>query len=331
MALAHRFLQAVTTVTDNFGRRLTAATDAVQWTHDDLITGERLQALAEVSVLTPSVLAFHSSLRAAGVKNVCLFRGSHCELEPDPKGLEMLRGRSSIFVYTHLVSSFLERVLPRLEHRFVLITHNSDHGVDERFRPALNDPRITHWFAQNVAMRHPKLTPLPIGVANAQWPHGDLGTLLSVAATAAGPRRDLVYANFDTRTNPSVRVPLLQRLQDRSCIWSGPPRAYPEYLSEMAGFRWVISPPGNGIDCHRTWEACYLGVTPVVARTAHGALLHDGLPIAQLETLGDLSLPALSNAEGASTFGHANIARLRMSYWRDSLRRQVAASQSQAA
>jgi len=29
----------------------------------------------------------------------------------------------------------------------------------------------------------------------------------------------------------------------------------------------VASPPGNGADCHRTWEALYLGVAPVVKRT----------------------------------------------------------------
>jgi hypothetical protein len=26
----------------------------------------------------------------------------------------------------------------------------------------------------------------------------------------------------------------------------------------------VASPPGNGLDCHRTWEAMYLGVVPLV-------------------------------------------------------------------
>jgi hypothetical protein len=30
--------------------------------------------------------------------------------------------------------------------------------------------------------------------------------------------------------------------------------------------KYVLSPPGNGPDCHRTWEALYLGSTPVVHR-----------------------------------------------------------------
>lgn len=30
--------------------------------------------------------------------------------------------------------------------------------------------------------------------------------------------------------------------------------------------QYVLSPPGNGPDCHRTWEALYLGSTPVVHR-----------------------------------------------------------------
>ena len=39
------------------------------------------------------------------------------------------------------------------------------------------------------------------------------------------------------------------------------------YLQEIADHTFVISPPGNGYDCHRTWEALYIGATPIVWRT----------------------------------------------------------------
>jgi hypothetical protein len=31
----------------------------------------------------------------------------------------------------------------------------------------------------------------------------------------------------------------------------------------------VPSPAGNGIDCHRTWEALYLGALPVILRSEY--------------------------------------------------------------
>jgi hypothetical protein len=289
----------------------------LKWSYDDPITGERLQALAEVSVLTRSIAAFHASLRSSGARNLVLFPGSHNELEPDERACAQLRGRRSIFVYSHLLDSFVQRILPRLDHRFVLISHNSDHGVDERFRAALDDARIVHWFAQNAVIRHPKLTPLPIGVANAQWPHGDVAALVAAAAAAPAARRDVVYVNFEVRTNPGVRLPLLRRLEQQPGMWRAPQRPYGAYLADMATCRWVVSPPGNGVDCHRTWEALYLGVVPIVLRTEWGAALHDGLPIIQVADLGDLG----AALDAPAPAGERSLERVTMGYWRERIAR----------
>jgi hypothetical protein len=72
-----------------------------------------------------------------------------------------------------MADAFLARILPLLEQPTVLITHNSDAHIGQPHRAALNGHRIVHWFAQNVSIDHQKLTALPIGVANAQWKHGD--------------------------------------------------------------------------------------------------------------------------------------------------------------
>ena len=42
------------------------------------------------------------------------------------------------------------------------------------------------------------------------------------------------------------------------------PAPFEQHLQEMVRHRSVISPMGNGLDCHRTWEALYLGVIPLV-------------------------------------------------------------------
>jgi hypothetical protein len=296
----------------------------MKWGYDDPITGERLQALAQVTVLTPSIQAFHASLSRAGVREVVVFRGTHMELEPDAATIDRLRGRRSIFVYSHLLESFVQRVLPRLDHQFVLISHNSDHGVDERFRGALDDPRIAHWFAQNAIANHQKLTALPIGVANAQWPHGDLRALVEVAGVNRPRPKDVVYVNFEVRTNPAVRIPLLQRLQALPIVRRAPPLPFAAYLADMASCRWVISPPGNGVDCHRTWESLYLGITPIVLKTAHGASLHDGLPIIQLPDLAALDSAELEQAERTLVRDEASLARIKMGYWRDCIAEKVA-------
>jgi hypothetical protein len=295
----------------------------MKWTHDDFITGERLQALAEVTVLTRSVFEFHASLRQSGVTKVVGFPGGHTQMESNPEAIAHLRGHRSIFVYTHLVRSFVERVLPQLDHSFVLITHNSDHGIGPEFRAALDDSRILHWFAQNTLIEHPKLTALPIGIANAQWPHGNLSALLEVANRPRATRREVVYLNFEVRTNPAVRIPLLQRLERSPLAWRAPPRPFADYLDDMANCRWVVSPPGNGIDCHRTWEALYLGTTPIVARSEHGAALHDGLPIIQLPDLGNLDPAALQTQPADPQVMTQALRRLQMKYWSELIRQKT--------
>tara|TARA_B110000211_G_C14089187_1_gene558071 strand:+ start:417 stop:4046 length:3630 start_codon:yes stop_codon:yes gene_type:complete len=45
-------------------------------------------------------------------------------------------------------------------------------------------------------------------------------------------------------------------------------RTFAEYSHHMRG----ISPPGNGLDCHRTWELIFLGVVPIVKKGILDAL-----------------------------------------------------------
>ena len=42
----------------------------------------------------------------------------------------------------------------------------------------------------------------------------------------------------------------------------------------------VASPPGNGLDCHRTWEALYLGVTPIAKNSVFNNFFESiGIPL----------------------------------------------------
>jgi hypothetical protein len=47
--------------------------------------------------------------------------------------------------------------------------------------------------------------------------------------------------------------------------------------------QYVLSPPGNGPDCHRTWEALYLGATPIVHRKSWPFLDYD-IPVLVIDS-----------------------------------------------
>jgi len=55
------------------------------------------------------------------------------------------------------------------------------------------------------------------------------------------------------------------------------------FWAECAAAQACGSPPGNGWDCHRTWEALALGCVPLILRHSLGGIFDDvfkGLPVA---------------------------------------------------
>ncbi len=277
---------------------------------EEIITGERLQAIADVAVMTEQKARFHESCPTMQLAHF------PPGLATSEAGLTALNGARVVFVYSDMIDRFLDHILPLLNRPIVLITHNGDGIVDERYRAALNGRQIIHWFAQNAKMSHHKLTALPIGIANAQWQHGDTAVLAGVAARAR-PRRSGLYVNFEVGTNPELRGPLLDALRGKPSSVMGRRRPYPDYLADMAQWRFCASPPGNGIDCHRTWEALYLGVVPVVISSAGGLLDH--LPCIVVDDIAGVTLEELEVAR-LELVGPFAWEKLALSYWRERIR-----------
>lgn len=63
----------------------------------------------------------------------------------------------------------------------------------------------------------------------------------------------------------------------------------------MTGFAFVLSPFGNGMDCHRTWEALLCGCIPIVRSTVFNEMF-EGLPVLIVEKWSDISLQLLVTA-----------------------------------
>jgi hypothetical protein len=60
----------------------------------------------------------------------------------------------------------------------------------------------------------------------------------------------------------------------------------------MKDYAFVLSPFGNGMDCHRTWEALLCGCIPIVRSSVFDELF-EGLPVLIVKNWSDVSLDLL--------------------------------------
>ena len=139
-----------------------------------------------------------------------------------------------------------------------VISHNGDTGFGPQHTPLLDEPNVYAWFAQNPSTEHPKLTPLPIGIANPRWEHGHVPSFLA-AMSRVKLKTQLVCAHFNVRTTDREQCQQLTGVAATAL----PLHAY---LDSTAASYFALSPAGFGIDCHRTWEALYLRAIPILPR-----------------------------------------------------------------
>ena len=172
-----------------------------------------------------------------------------------------------VFVKLEYLPTFMEYI--KLDFPYTLFTHNSDvpvTGDNETFNLILEKPEIKKWYSQNVNFNHPKLFSIPIGLANPKWPHGD-PTQMQAAVDQQywKNKNNILHCNFDIGTNPLERNKCLQEtgLQISKRV------PFDQYLEDMGKSYFTLSPNGNGIDCHKHWEALYLRTIPIVTKSTN--------------------------------------------------------------
>jgi hypothetical protein len=91
--------------------------------------------------------------------------------------------------------------------------------------------------------------------------------------------------------------------------------------TKQAEYAFVISPHGNGYDCHRTWEALILGCIPIVKKSAIDVLYED-LPVLIVNDWKDVTAELLH--ETIECYKHTvfNFDKLHLKYWTDMFSRR---------
>jgi O-antigen/teichoic acid export membrane protein len=178
-----------------------------------------------------------------------------------------IRERDVVFLKTDLIHEFFSKVHPLIRNRYTLITHNSDWNIGEA-EARYADDKILHWFAQNVLVAHPKITPIPIGLENLHHQENGILSRFEAGKKKLASKVPKILFGFNVNTNPVKRNLALEALRKNPQADEIIERLNPEaYIKRALGYDFIASPEGNGLDCMRTWESLYLGAVPIVERS----------------------------------------------------------------
>jgi len=206
------------------------------------------------------------------------------------------------------LDNFYNKIVKSLNNKFVLITHYGDleAGLNKKI---LNHPLLIRWYGQNMSIISDKTFPIPIGLENKYWKRTNMDIIKKHSTNS---KIKLLYLNFSLTTNPNrnkIMNTLLQKGFDRNKNME-----WKNYIEDLSKHKFCISPKGNGVDCHRTWECLYLGVIPIVEKSIHMSYFND-LPILFVDNYDNISIEYLDKIYKEFQNKKFNMDKLSISYW----------------
>jgi hypothetical protein len=229
------------------------------------ISGETINNLCDVSIYTRDYLNSFP-----GIKKYCkkiIYIG-----ENNDNMEEIINNSKIFFTKMDWINYFIHVIMPLIKHPFILVTHNSDFMSGEH-NVILKNNLLIKWYGENMNVITDKTECLPIGLENQMWNRTNFEI---IDKFKSNPKTKFLYLNFNLNTNPT-RQNIMNKLLSNN-FKKNDNKNWNEYMEELSEYKFAISPQGNGVDCHRTWECLYLGVIPIVTKSCCMSFFKD-LPI----------------------------------------------------
>ena len=219
----------------------------------------------------------------------------------------------------------------------VFVTHNSDYGITKELYEAC--PSHHYWLAQNKECQQSNVIPIPIGLENmflrtsevaaggkfsSQVPGAlQKAEIIHRIANLEIPKDNLVYMNFNIKTYPVERQVVWDMFSQKEWVTNTSNLSMDHFYFDLASHKFVISPRGNGLDCHRTWEALYLRTVPIVLKS-EGMCYFEDLPIYFVDEWSQITEESLSKFYQKMLNSEYNLGKMKISWWKNKINRIMA-------
>ena len=240
--------------------------------------------------------------------------------------------------YQKIIDDFFNHHIKLIRRPIVLIIMESDNVILKN--EWLENEKISHCFTWNKPFEHKKLSCLPIGI-NHYRHFEELSNWLKNRVNIEENDKKLLCMNCSLHTNK-----MRKELYDKVKKWDfctqieqiENKRTYfeksniegrikidvvnPECYSIWSNYKFILSPPGEGVDCHRTWEAMYMGCIPIVISSSLNELYED-LPVLVVNNWDEITEEYLNEQYEIIKNKNKNKDKLSLNYWINKIKDKV--------
>jgi hypothetical protein len=229
-----------------------------------------------------------------------------------------------VYTNTHWVENFFNELKTfKTNKKFILITHNSDHDLNEHVYN-LKPENVIKWYSQNVNYVNDKndFESIPIGLENPSWfPHANKINNLLETLKKEKTIKNLLYVNHTIRSYPDERTEPYELFTNKDwCTieFYENGQNYNNYIDNVYNHKFVLCPRGNGLDTHRFWETLHLKTIPVVIKNSNNKYYSD-LPVVFVNSWKEITEELLNDEYERISKTEYNLEKLYFKYWKDKI------------
>jgi len=230
-----------------------------------------------------------------------------------------------------------------IQYPYILATFDCDYTMPfdllqaEEFYKIIEEPKLIHWYSVNALdYIHDKFSVIPLGMNlhsisfshNVPWsftteymsPVDVENVLINIKNKALPFYRRILkcYSNFHFNMyekHGRARQTAIEEIPNDVIYYEPTLLPADKAWEEQSKYAFVVSPHGNGLDCHRTWEALILGCI-VIVKTSPLDSLYTDLPVIIIKDWHEITremLDTVANEFKTKTF---NYDKLTVAYWK---------------
>ena len=221
-----------------------------------------------------SGLAFHK-----------IAKWSYCPRYPMSLNPAAFKKNDIVFLNLDYYDRFMDvlKITPP-KNRFILISHNSDKCFTNYHYEALKKI-TTQIYAINTVCQGAHVYTIPIGFRDMPV---DTMTILKGIPNMHTVKDILIYMSFAIGTNPTKRTECYDTFCSLAWVTRTPIVPLIEYYNNIAHSKYVLSPEGMGVDCHRIYESIYFDSIPIL-KTSQMDVYYNKLPVVIVDSWTDVT------------------------------------------